>query len=200
MSTPEACPMADPYWAFYWPGGQAMTRFILDHRKTFGGKHVIDFGAGCGSASIAASLVGASRVLVNDIDQYALLATLLNFRLNGVSVNNVSFSQENLLEKDLVVKNFFAESDEEKFIILGDMFYDSDFAASLFAFLKRSQKSSGTRVFVGDPDRHPLTEKRSLESYRTKFEKRLVAEYSLPGYVIREHYGFNTAKVFELVF
>ncbi len=27
MATPESCPMPDPYWAFYWPGGQAITRW-----------------------------------------------------------------------------------------------------------------------------------------------------------------------------
>ena len=24
----EECPIADPFWAFYWPGGQALTRLI----------------------------------------------------------------------------------------------------------------------------------------------------------------------------
>jgi len=31
LSGPEECPFHDPYWAFYWPGGQAMTRFIFDN-------------------------------------------------------------------------------------------------------------------------------------------------------------------------
>lgn len=28
-STMDACPFLDPYWAFYWPGGQALTRYIF---------------------------------------------------------------------------------------------------------------------------------------------------------------------------
>ncbi|KIH44144.1 hypothetical protein ANCDUO_25840, partial [Ancylostoma duodenale] len=28
-STPDLCPFVDPFWAFYWPGGQAVTRQVL---------------------------------------------------------------------------------------------------------------------------------------------------------------------------
>lgn len=28
MATPDQCPLPDPYWAFYWPGGQALTRQV----------------------------------------------------------------------------------------------------------------------------------------------------------------------------
>ncbi|KAK6029430.1 hypothetical protein OSTOST_04461 [Ostertagia ostertagi] len=61
------CPFVDPYWAFYWPGGQAVTRYILDNSQLFLGANVLDFGCGCGSASIAASKAGAT-VIANDID------------------------------------------------------------------------------------------------------------------------------------
>ena len=26
---PETFPFQEPYWAFYWPGGQVLTRYIL---------------------------------------------------------------------------------------------------------------------------------------------------------------------------
>ncbi|VDM72919.1 unnamed protein product [Strongylus vulgaris] len=67
-SKPELCPFVDPFWAFYWPGGQAVTRYILDNVSLFYGANVLDFGCGCGSASIAASMVGAN-VIANDIDE-----------------------------------------------------------------------------------------------------------------------------------
>uniref|UniRef100_A0A1I7T850 ETFB lysine methyltransferase n=1 Tax=Caenorhabditis tropicalis TaxID=1561998 RepID=A0A1I7T850_9PELO len=69
MSTPDECPLPDPYWAFYWPGGQGLSRFILDNKQLFCGSQILDFGAGCGSASMAASVSGASRILANDIDK-----------------------------------------------------------------------------------------------------------------------------------
>lgn len=67
-SQPDECPFGDPYWAFYWPGGQALTRFILDHPEVVRGKSVLDFGTGCGASAIAAQLSGAKRVTANDID------------------------------------------------------------------------------------------------------------------------------------
>lgn len=30
-SPPEDCPVSDPYWAFFWPGGQALCRYLLDN-------------------------------------------------------------------------------------------------------------------------------------------------------------------------
>ena len=32
-----------PYWAFAWPGGQALTRFLLDNPDWIKGKRVLDF-------------------------------------------------------------------------------------------------------------------------------------------------------------
>ncbi|XP_050073127.1 electron transfer flavoprotein beta subunit lysine methyltransferase-like [Anopheles maculipalpis] len=60
---------ADPFWGFFWPGGQALTRFILDTSHVFRGKTVLDVGCGCGASSIAALMVGASHVTANDIDR-----------------------------------------------------------------------------------------------------------------------------------
>src|SRR4051812_5748623 len=48
-----------PYWAFAWPGGQAVSRYILDHAEEFADKSVLDFGAGSGLVAIAAAKAGA---------------------------------------------------------------------------------------------------------------------------------------------
>lgn len=60
----------EPFWSIYWPGGQALTRFILDEGKALFSKKtkVLDMGCGCGAAAIAARLVGAGTVVANDID------------------------------------------------------------------------------------------------------------------------------------
>lgn len=53
-SKPDKFPFLDPYWAFYWPGGQTLTRYILDSDcSTVNYGRTLDFGCGCGSASIA---------------------------------------------------------------------------------------------------------------------------------------------------
>ncbi|XP_043269424.1 uncharacterized protein [Venturia canescens] len=64
----------EPFWSIYWPGGQALTRFILDQginllNKSHGGTSFLDIGSGCGASAIAAKMIGASRAVANDIDQ-----------------------------------------------------------------------------------------------------------------------------------
>lgn len=61
----------EPFWSIYWPGGQALTRFVLDEGREFVSlsRKILDLGAGCGATAIAAKLVGARRVIANDIDK-----------------------------------------------------------------------------------------------------------------------------------
>ncbi|XP_075944865.1 electron transfer flavoprotein beta subunit lysine methyltransferase isoform X1 [Anarhichas minor] len=65
---PELWPFDDPYWAIYWPGGQALSRYLLDNPAVCRGKTVLDLGSGCGASAIAAKLCGAAHVVANDID------------------------------------------------------------------------------------------------------------------------------------
>jgi predicted nicotinamide N-methyase len=44
----------EPYWAFAWPGGQALARYVLDNPSLVRGKRVLDFGSGCAIEAIAA--------------------------------------------------------------------------------------------------------------------------------------------------
>ncbi|HVO04687.1 MAG TPA: hypothetical protein VMT54_20995, partial [Candidatus Cybelea sp.] len=44
----QASNVPPPYWAFAWPGGQALARFVLDHPEWVRGRRVLDFAAGCG--------------------------------------------------------------------------------------------------------------------------------------------------------
>lgn len=58
-----------PFWGVYWPGGQALTRWILDYKECVRGKRVLDVGSGCGASAIAAVMVGATDAVANDIDK-----------------------------------------------------------------------------------------------------------------------------------
>jgi len=79
-----------PYWAFCWGSGQALARYVLDHPQLVRGKAVVDFGAGCGVAAIAALRAGARSALAVDIDPHALQACHANAALNGVTVSTGS--------------------------------------------------------------------------------------------------------------
>jgi predicted nicotinamide N-methyase len=75
-----------PFWAFAWAGGQALARYILDHRAIVAGRRVLDFASGSGLVAIAAAKAGAARVEACDIDPFAIAAIPLNALANGVAV------------------------------------------------------------------------------------------------------------------
>ena len=67
--------------SIFWPGGQALCRYILDggRDKFLTGKRVLDLGCGSGAASLAALKAGAKKpVYANDIDQVSQSPTMLS--------------------------------------------------------------------------------------------------------------------------
>lgn len=81
----------DPYWSIYWPGGQALTRFIFDEGekilKTVPNSRkdrlrILDLGAGCGAAAIAAKLtIGTCKIIANDINRGQCAQSLILSRI-----------------------------------------------------------------------------------------------------------------------
>jgi predicted nicotinamide N-methyase len=72
-----------PFWAFAWPGGQALARHILDRPATVAGRQVLDFAAGCGIAAIAAMRAGAASAEAAEIDPLARSVLALNADANN---------------------------------------------------------------------------------------------------------------------
>src|SRR3982074_1878197 len=77
-----AAPQPPPFWAFAWPGSQALARYLVTEPALVQGKRVLDFGSGGGLAAIAAASLGAAPVLACDLDPVALVAQRLNAELN----------------------------------------------------------------------------------------------------------------------
>ncbi|KPI98591.1 Methyltransferase-like protein 20 [Papilio xuthus] len=173
----EENPFKDPYWAFYWPGGQATARYILDNKHLVKERVVIDVGCGCGAGAIAAAMGNARRAVANDIDPVAILASQLNAQLNGVAI---ATSSEDLVDT-------VCSCDV---VLVGDMLYDEEFADRLFSWLTRLARE-GKLVLIGDPGRHGLTgERRSQLS--------LLGTYPLPKDTCKENHGYTDAKVWRL--
>ena len=63
-----------PFWAFAWAGGQALSRYVLDHAETVENLKVLDLATGSGLVAIAASQVGAANTTAADIDEFATTA------------------------------------------------------------------------------------------------------------------------------
>jgi predicted nicotinamide N-methyase len=118
-------PFPEPWWAFLWPGGRALTKFIVDNPSLVAHKRILDIGSGCGSASIACLRAGARTVVANDIDPIAGAALEVNLELNGFDSKAVSFVRANLMEES---RTYFQQYDV---VICGDMLYDCEYSASL---------------------------------------------------------------------
>ncbi|RVE45015.1 hypothetical protein evm_010333 [Chilo suppressalis] len=174
----EELPFKDPFWAFYWPGGQATARYILDNKIIMANRRVIDIGCGCGAGAIAAAKMKAEFVMANDVDEIATAASLINAELNEVSIQTSS-------------ENFIGTQCEGfDTVLIGDMFYDEEFANLLFDWL-RSLSSGGKMVLIGDPGRHGLTEKR-------RKHLTLLAKYDLPQVSCIENHGFMETSLWKL--
>jgi predicted nicotinamide N-methyase len=131
-----------PYWAFAWPGGQALARYILDRRSEFAGKCVLDFGAGSGLVAIAAALAGAEPVVAAEIDAGAQKAMEINAAANGVFIEAVEY-------------DIIGGSGRWQTICAGDICYERPLAERAIAWLRRLA-AEGTEVLIGDPGRSYL--------------------------------------------
>ena len=130
-----------PYWAFAWPGGQALARYLLDNPELVASKRVLDLGSGSGLAGIAAMKAGAGHVLACDIDAYALAAAEMNAHANGV---RLELTSENLLARD---------PGPFDVVLVGDLFYERQLAAIVLTFAERAA-AAGALVLAGDPQRN----------------------------------------------
>ena len=145
-----------PFWAFAWPGGQALARAVLDDPKLVAGKRVLDFAAGCGIAAIAAAQAGAALVEAAEIDPLALAAVRLNAALNGVVVATPP--------GDVV-----GAPCRWDVIFAGDVCYEAPMTAHILPWL-RSLVAAGAEVLIADPGR----------AYLPKAGLAPIARYSVP--------------------
>jgi predicted nicotinamide N-methyase len=126
-----------PFWAFAWPGGQALARHILDTPALVAGKRVLDFAAGGGIAAIACAQAGAASVDAAEIDPLARAAIALNAGLNGVDVQHLG---------DVV-----GCENRWDLILCGDVCYDSGMTGHIMPWL--SAMAATAEVWIADPGR-----------------------------------------------
>jgi predicted nicotinamide N-methyase len=155
MQTRSHAMLTPPYWASAWPGGRAVARYVLDNPQTVAGRRVLDVASGSGLVAIAAGKAGASEVIANDIEPYAVAAITLNARANAVRITE---SLADLLDGD---------AGDAEVVLAGDVFYTELMAGRMLAFLERAA-ARGALVLAGDPGRGhlPADRLRIVASYR----------------------------------
>ena len=127
-----------PFWAFAWPGGQALARHVLDHPALVAGRRVLDFAAGSGIAALACARAGAAAVEAAETDRLAAAAIGLNAAANGLAVTT--------LARDLVG----AESRWD-LILCGDVCYEGPMTRHILPWLRGL--ATRAEVWIADPGR-----------------------------------------------
>jgi predicted nicotinamide N-methyase len=133
-----------PYWAFAWPGGQALTRYLLDHPEWVKGRRVLDFAAGSGLTAIGVAKAGAASVEAAEIDAFAVAAIALNAATNDVTVR--------IIMDDVIGQGIDAEAGRWDVILAGDVCYEKPMAERVIAWF-RQLAARGVTVLMGDPGR-----------------------------------------------
>ena len=163
-----------PYWAFAWPGGQALARYIIDHPERVKGSTVLDFGAGSGLVAIAAAKAGAACVVAAETDPLAVAAIELNATANGVFIEP--------LGHDIIGTNARWDT-----VLAGDMCYERPLAERLLPWLRILAKE-GVHVLIADPGRN----------YFPKAGVIKLATYSVPTSLELEDREVRETSVYEL--
>jgi predicted nicotinamide N-methyase len=130
--------VAPPFWAFAWPGGQALARHVLDAPDAVAGRRVLDFAAGGGIAAIACAMAGAAAVEAAEIDPLAIAAIALNAAANHVTVTAA--------EGDVV-----GAACRWDLILCGDICYEAPMSGHVLPWLRAM--AAQCEVWLADPAR-----------------------------------------------
>jgi predicted nicotinamide N-methyase len=164
-----------PYWAFAWPGGQAIARYLIDHPSLVAGKRVIDIGSGSGIGAIAAVEAGARSVLAVDIDPLAETAIRLNGILNDCSAV-LSTSTEDVL----------GDEPDADVVLISDLVYEPELATRVGRFLD-GLVATGHVVLLGDraTARQPASGLEEIARYHAPLAPALIDDSLEEGRVWR---------------
>lgn len=127
-----------PFWAFAWPGGQALARHVLDNPGLVAGRRVLDFAAGGGIAAIACGRAGAAAVEAAEIDDLARAAIRLNAARNAVAV-------------DVAAGDVVGQPCRWDLILCGDVCYEAPMTARIMPWLQLMAREA--EVWIADPGR-----------------------------------------------
>ncbi len=130
--------MSPPFWAFAWPGSEALARHVTDNPSMVAGLRVLDFAAGCGLAAIACNLAGAASVDAAEIDPLACAAIGLNATANNAAVT--------VLAGDIT-----GEACRWDVILCGDVCYEAPMTRHILPWLRDCAHTA--TVIIADPAR-----------------------------------------------
>jgi predicted nicotinamide N-methyase len=134
----QAHDMPPPFWAFAWPGSEALARHVADHPTLVAGKKVLDFAAGSGLAAIACAQAGAALVEAAEIDPFAAAAIALN-------------AAENQCDVTVLLDDVVGAPCRWDVLLCGDVCYEAPMAQHIMPWLRRC--AAQAVVLLADPGR-----------------------------------------------
>ena len=161
-----------PFWAFAWPGAQALARRVLDQPGWIAGRRVLDFAAGCGLAAIACAIAGASAEAA-EIDPMAAAAIRLNAALNGIGVA-------------VYLGDVVGHPCRWDLILCGDVCYEAPMTRHILPWLR--SMAAVCEVWVADPGR----------AYVPTAGMALLGEYDVPTSMELEDCTLRRTSVYRL--
>lgn len=129
--------VAPPFWAFAWPGAQALARRVLDDPALVHGRSVLDFASGGGLAAIACAMAGAAAEAA-ELDPLATAAAVANAALNRVELTART--------GDIV-----GSAGRWELILCGDVCYEAPMTRHIMPWLRILARSA--EVWLADPGR-----------------------------------------------
>lgn len=165
--------VAPPFWAFAWPGAQALARRVLDDPALVRGRRVLDFAAGGGLAAIACVMAGAVAETA-ELDPLATAATNANAALNGVEITTHTGDVVGLPGRwDL--------------ILCGDVCYEAPMTQHIMPWLRELARTA--EVWIADPGR----------AYMPTDGMVKLATYDVPTTLELEDRTTRTTTIFRLL-
>jgi predicted nicotinamide N-methyase len=167
-----------PFWAFAWPGGRALARYLLDQPELVRGRRVIDVASGSGLVAIAAAKAGAALVTAYDIDPLAAEAITVNAEANEVTITSVCAD---------VFGDEGPRPGNGDLVLVADAFYERELAAKVTVFLDHA-RSCGADTLAGDFGR----------TYLPRDRLTALATYDVPGLLELEGSEIKQTTVWTL--
>lgn len=165
--------VAPPFWAFAWPGAQALARRVLDDPALVRGRRVLDFAAGGGLAAIACVMAGAVAETA-ELDPLATAATNANAALNGVEITTHT--------GDVV-----GAPGRWDLILCGDVCYEAPMTQHIMPWLRELARTA--EVWIADPGR----------AYMPTDGMVKLATYDVPTTLELEDRTTRTTTIFRLL-
>ena len=136
-----------PFWAFAWPGGQAIPLYLLDNPLVIKNKYVLDLASSSGTARILALLASARHVDFNEIDPLACKTISLNITANGLNLS------PSILEENLILNSARRRQQNRwETTLAGNVFYKQPMSKNIIKWLLDKARD-GTEILTDDPGR-----------------------------------------------